>query len=212
MATTIDPRMISELKILRINDARFAFLSAFQSQITFLSSINLQSVDLNVSNNFTTNQIFADDISNSGTISTNSFSSNFLTTDVLDANNITNADNITTANLDVTNDTTLTNLTATGNVVSNFAILTADNDYVFSDSDNSKVIHFDTTTTPEISAIFPNSLSEGFNVGLVNAGIGVIYLSGEDVINAPGSINSEIFTGVFVYKVNGNLFGIGSLE
>jgi hypothetical protein len=207
MATTIDPRMISGDKSLQLPDARFAFLSAFQSQISFLSSVNFTTNNIDVGNNLNVDLINSNNINNAGNISTDTGTINSLNT-----NNIDNSNLITTTDISIGNNTTLVNLTATGNVVTNFTVLSTDTDYVFSDADKSKVVHFDTTTTTEISAIFPNTLSDGFNVGVINAGIGAIYLSGEDVINAPGSINSEIYTGVFIYKVNGSLFGVGSLE
>lgn len=208
MATTIDPRMISGDKTLRIDDARFAYLSAYQSQITFLSSINLVTGELDVQGNINNNgTLFSDSINNTNDINSDTGSFNSLTT-----NSLLNNNNITTTDITVTDNTTLVNLTATGNITTNFTIITADSNYTFSDADKSKVIHFDTTTTIEVSAIFPSTLSDGFNVGVINAGIGVIYLSGEDTINSVGDINSEIYTGFFVYKVNGGLFSIGNLE
>jgi hypothetical protein len=206
MATIVDPRMIDGVKTLRLNDARVAYLSAYQSQITFLESISLQATELNVSTNITGNILFTSEINNSNNI--NSAGGNF---NNLIVNTIQNS-NLLTTNLTATNNTTLGNLSVTGDVITDFKVITADNDYTFSDADKSKVIHFDTTTTPEISAIFPDSLSDGFNVGLINAGIGVMYLSGENIINAPGISNSQIYTGIFVYKVNGALFGVGSFE
>jgi hypothetical protein len=207
MATTIDPRMISGDKTLRLPDARFTYLSAFQSQISFLSSINFKANNIDATGNLNADQINSNNINNTGNLNTDTGTINSLNT-----GNISNSNLVTTTDISIGNNTTLVNLTATGNVVTDFTILSTDTDYVFSDADKSKVIHFDTTTTTEISAIFPNTLSDGFNVGLINAGIGVIYLSGEDVINAPGSINSEIYTGVFIYKASGSLFGVGSLE
>jgi len=212
MATRIDPRMISNLKPLFANDARFLNLSAFQSQITFLSGINfvlsnLNTTTLDVNTTLNTDQINSNNITNTDNLNSNTGSINILNT-----SSIANSNLITTNNFIATNNTSLVNLTATGNITTNFFVITANNNYTFSDADNSKVIHFDTTTTPEISAIFPNTLSNGFNVGLINAGIGVIYLSGQDVINAPGNINSEIYTGMFIYKVNDDLFGVGNLE
>jgi hypothetical protein len=229
MATIVDPRMINSLKPLRIDDARFAYLSANNSEIVSLSSENILTANSQIGDLLTSfvqvlctttvNELYSDSIVNNGNITNNgdiinggSFTTINGTIESLITNNIQNNFDITTNNLAVANDTITDNLTATGNIVTNFSIITADNDYIFSDNDKSKVIHFDTTATIEISAIFPNTLSNGFNVGVINAGSGVIYLSGEQIINAPGLINSEIYTGFFVYKVNGSLFGIGSLE
>jgi hypothetical protein len=229
MATIVDPRMINSLKPLRINDARFTYLSAYSSAFYFLSSDSIQTISLETNDLLTTiatilcavnvSELYSNDIVNNGNITNNgdiinggSFTTINGTIESLITNNIQNNFDITTNNLAVANDTITDNLTATGNIVTDFSIITADNDYIFSDNDKSKVIHFDTTATIEISAIFPNTLSDGFNVGVINAGSGVIYLSGEQIINAPGLINSEIYTGFFVYKVNGSLFGIGSLE
>lgn len=108
--------------------------------------------------------------------------------------------------------TVLTNITATNNVVSNFLIQTASNNITFNNGDNSKVYHIDTTTTPIITAVFPETLPNGFNVSLINVGVGVINLSATPPLNAIGTISSKQYTGVFVYKQNNQFYGIGVLE
>jgi hypothetical protein len=112
----------------------------------------------------------------------------------------------------VTNNIVCTNLTATNDVVTNFIVTTADSSIIFSEDYNSKIIHLDTTTTPEITASFPTSLPNGFNVSLVNAGTGIIYLSSDDVINSAGQFNSIQYTGMLIYKTNNKFFGIGVFE
>jgi hypothetical protein len=103
-----------------------------------------------------------------------------------------------------------------GTVITNFtATNIALSSYIFTNSDNSKVFHFDTTTQPVITAIFQNNnINNGFNVGIVNTGTGLIVLSSNFVptINATNTFNSVQHSGIFVYKINNQLFGIGVFE
>lgn len=119
--------------------------------------------------------------------------------------------NVTAENV-LVNTLTSTNLVVTNNVTTNFLVSTINTDYTFSDSDNSKIFHFDTTTTPVISALFPGNISNGFNVALVNTGVGAIYLSAGIELNAPGLFNTIQNTGVLIYKHNNNFYGIGVFE
>jgi hypothetical protein len=123
----------------------------------------------------------------------------------------TNVNNLSTDNL-ISNNSFATNFTATGNVVSNFFILTADNDYTFTEQDNSKIYHFNTTLVPIITATLPSTLPNGFNVGIVNVGSGAIVFSSIPPLNAAGNINTEQYTSVFIYKHNGMFYGVGNFE
>lgn len=107
---------------------------------------------------------------------------------------------------------TSTNLVVTNNVTTNFLISTVTTNYIFTDLDNSKIFHFDTSTTPIITASFANDISNGFNVSIVNTGIGAIYFVANPAINAPGNINTITNTGVLVYKHNNQLYGVGVFE
>jgi hypothetical protein len=155
-------------------------------------------------------------------IRTNSVISNTLTAlsgDIFNlySNNgtITNftANNINTSTLSSTN-TTISGLNVLGNVETNFFIESeiTTSSYTFSDSDKSKVFHFNTTTTPIITAIFPSDISNGFNISIINTGIGVIYLSADLPFNATSQYNTIQHTGVLVYKYNNQYHGIGVLE
>lgn len=81
---------------------------------------------------------------------------------------------------------------------------------IFTDSDNNRVVHINTTTNP-LSAIFPNSLSDGFNVAIMNTGTNNLILSATQ-LNSLGTIIAVRFGGVFVYKDSGNLFAVGRLS
>lgn len=118
---------------------------------------------------------------------------------------------LTSTNINTTN-LIVTNLTATNNVVTNIFVVTADSSITFTDAYNSKIVHLDTTITPVITASFPKSLKDGFNVGLVNVGTGIIRLSSDDTINAFGNYNSIQYTGMLIYKTNNKFFGIGAFE
>jgi hypothetical protein len=85
---------------------------------------------------------------------------------------------------------------------------------VFTDNDSGKVFHIDTTLNPEVTANFSVTLNDGFNVSLVNTGTGIIYVRSNFLtpFNARGDFNSTQHTGMFIYKTNEQLFGIGVFE
>lgn len=123
--------------------------------------------------------------------------------------------NGTISNLVATNatttDTSITNLTATGNIVTNFFVVTANSSYTFLPSDNSKVYHINTGAT-QLTASFPVSLPNGFNVSIINTGTGIINLSSNTAFNATGTLNSVQYSGIFIYKTNNQFYGIGVFE
>lgn len=120
--------------------------------------------------------------------------------------------NVTAVNTQITS-LTSTDLLVTNNVTTNFLVSTITNNYVFSDLDNSKTYHFNTTVTPSITAVFPESISNGFNVSIINAGIGAVFIQGEGTgVNAPGLVNTIANTGFMIYKYDNQLFGIGVFE
>jgi hypothetical protein len=79
----------------------------------------------------------------------------------------------------------------------------------FSDADNNRVVHIDTTTS-SLCAIFPSSLSDGFNVAVMNVGTNNLVLSAGSLKSA-GTIITTQYGGAFVYKDSGNLFAVGRL-
>jgi hypothetical protein len=92
--------------------------------------------------------------------------------------------------------------------VSNFNTVT------FAAADTGKIIHINTSVTPEVTINFTASLPEGFNIGVVNTGTGVIYIDSDytPVIRAKNPFNSTQHTGMFIYKTNNQLYGIGVFE
>jgi hypothetical protein len=111
---------------------------------------------------------------------------------------------------------TVTNYLSTSNVVisslrvTNYQVsATTSSNIIFTDTDSGRTFNLNTTTTPAITAQFPGSLSNGFNVSIVNAGTGTIYLSAGSPLNTTGTENSTPFSGIFIYKTNNELFGIG---
>ena len=106
--------------------------------------------------------------------------------------------------------------TFTGTVVTNFTAQAIDSSiYYFTNSDNSKVYHFDTDTQPSMTAVFlSGNIASGFNVGILNTGLGVIYLSSDfsPTINAANTFNSVRYSGMYIYRVNNQLFGVGVFE
>jgi hypothetical protein len=79
----------------------------------------------------------------------------------------------------------------------------------FTDLDSNKIFHFDTTTQP-LSAIFPDSLSNGFNVAVMNTGTNNLVLSASQ-LNSVGTTIGARYGGAFVYKDNSQLFAVGRL-
>lgn len=116
-------------------------------------------------------------------------------------------------NLTATN-TRFTNLSVSTPVIANYDVTTVTSSKTFSNADNSKVFHFNTTST-SLCAIFPtSSLSNGFNVGIVNVGTGTVYLSSDlsPTINAPGTQNSTPYSGMFIYEIGNALYGVGTFD
>lgn len=103
------------------------------------------------------------------------------------------------------------NLTAVNNIITNFYVLSTNVDRTFTEEDNSKVFHFDTNATP-LTATFPNTLPNGFNVGIMNMGTKTIFIESTPPLNAFSSENSTQYTGMFIYKANDEFFGIGVFE
>ena len=94
--------------------------------------------------------------------------------------------------------------------VTNYTVLTSSAASItFSNADSGKTYNVNTTTQPSVTALFPGSLSNGFNVSIINAGTGTIYLSAGSQLNASGSENSTPYSGRFIYKTNNELFGVG---
>lgn len=195
----LDPRMIDGTKPLSSFDIKTESLSA--SKIILGDNVILNS-------GLTSAKIETTQIS-----SVNYFG-NTITTD----DSAFGQSTIVIANIDSANITTaqVGNATFTGNVISNFtAITTAVSSYVFTDADNSKVFHFDTTTIPEVTATFLlTNINEGFNVGIVNMGLGIVRINSNftPIINARNPFNSTRYSGMFIYRTNNELFGIGVFE
>jgi hypothetical protein len=111
---------------------------------------------------------------------------------------------------------TVTNYLSTSNVaisslrVTNYQVsATTSSNIIFTDTDSGRAFNFNTTTTPAITAQFPGSLLNGFNVSIVNVGTGSIYLSAGSPLNASGTENNTPYSGMFIYKTNNELFGVG---
>lgn len=125
----------------------------------------------------------------------------------------TTATNLRTTILTGTN-VTVNSLTAATPIIANYDVTTVTSSKTFTNADNSKVFHFNTTST-SLCAIFPtSSLSNGFNVGIVNIGTGTVFLSSDlsPIINAPGTQNSTPYSGMFIYEIGNALYGVGTFD
>ena len=110
--------------------------------------------------------------------------------------------------------TSLGSISATGVIsasASNIKInvINSSIDRIFTDEDNNKVVHID-TTTGSLSAIFPSDLSNGFNVAIMNTGTNSLVLSAAQ-LNSAGTTITTQYGGAFVYKDSNNLFAVGKL-
>lgn len=81
---------------------------------------------------------------------------------------------------------------------------------VFTDTDSNKAIHFDTTSA-SVCAVFPSSLTNGFNVAIMNTGINSVVLSSDIPLKATGTTIIDQYGGAFIYKQNNNIFAVGRL-
>jgi hypothetical protein len=117
-----------------------------------------------------------------------------------------------TAENTISNFLQTTDLTVTDEVVTNFLTTTITSDYVLNESDKSKIFHVDTTTTPLITISFPDNLTNGYNVGLVNIGTGTVLLSTDGSFNSPGTTNTAQYTSMLIYKTDNEFYGVGTFE
>jgi hypothetical protein len=92
---------------------------------------------------------------------------------------------------------------------------------VFSDGDSSKAFHFDTGDYGDIiTAVLPSSLTDGFNITILNidstksSGSNTISLSSNVDIITPNysTTNSSTNTGMLIYKHNNEFYGVGNFD
>ena len=85
------------------------------------------------------------------------------------------------------------------------------NGYTFSDSDNTKIFHVDTTTAA-VSVLLPDSLSNGFSVTLITLGTNMLQVSSTQTpfLCANGSRIYLPYASTLLYKYNNLLWGLGS--
>jgi hypothetical protein len=83
--------------------------------------------------------------------------------------------------------------------------------YTFSNSDNLRTYHVDTTTAA-VSVIFPSTLSNNFSVTLITLGTNTLQVSSTQTpfLCANGSRVFLPFASTLIYKYNNLLWGLGS--
>ncbi|MFZ4600073.1 MAG: hypothetical protein ACOYNN_15650, partial [Terrimicrobiaceae bacterium] len=83
--------------------------------------------------------------------------------------------------------------------------------YTFSNSDNLRTFHVDTTTAA-VSVIFPSTLSNNFSVTLITLGTNMMQVSSTQTpfLCANGSRVFLPFASTLIYKYNNLLWGLGS--
>lgn len=77
----------------------------------------------------------------------------------------------------------------------------------FLNSDTNKIFHFNNSIP--LSAIFPNSLLDGFNVALMNTGTSTLHLSTNSNYRSIGNVLKTQYAGAYVYKANSQIFAVG---
>jgi hypothetical protein len=131
--------------------------------------------------------------------------------DVTSSTITTNTINSTNANITTLNITSLgvSQITA-ASVFGSTNVTDVLFNYEFTNNDIGKIFHFDTVSFP-LTAYFPSTLNNGFNVTLMNISTNFLQLSGGNTLNAIGDKIYERFGSAFVYKHNGQFYAIGRL-
>jgi len=150
---------------------------------TFMKSANAASALQSLNGVPTTGGTITGNLSVTGSLVTNTLSSISLVTNSITANEV------------------ITNITP--------ATISSNKTFAYP-ADNSKIFNFN-TSSGILSAIFPSSLPNGFNVGITNTGTNSVYVSSTQVNNlcATSNKNSTQFSGIYIYKTNNLLYGIG---
>ena len=177
-------------------------------------NVNVNTLTANTVN--ITNTLTATSI-NTNILTANSVNTNTLTATTANVSTLTaNSVNINTLTAVTVTITTLTSVNANINSLTareiisdvNIGNITTTKTFSYS-ADNSKIFNFN-TTSGSIS-IFPGTLPNGFNVGITNIGTNTVYISSTQVNNlcATSNKNSTQFSGIYIYKTNNSLYGIG---
>jgi hypothetical protein len=106
------------------------------------------------------------------------------------------------------------NISASGNIAaqsSTIPVTVTDiiTDKTFSNVDTNKVFHF--SNSSPLTAIFPNTLSDGFSVAIMNTGTSTLHLSTNNTYKAIGDVITDQYAGAYVYKANSEIFAVGGL-
>ena len=129
----------------------------------------------------------------------------------LSANTITLSGDSYLNNVSATGITVTGGLTASSDIISDLNVqpITSTKYFTYS-ADNSRIYNFDTTIS-DLTAIFDPSLPNGFTTGIINIGSGVVNISSTQTpfINATSTKNNAQYTGMFIYKTGGLLYGVG---
>jgi hypothetical protein len=84
-------------------------------------------------------------------------------------------------------------------------------DYTFSDSDNTRTYHVDTSSNI-LSGIFPSTLSNNFSVNLILVSTNTFIVSSSQtpMLSSNGNKVNLPFSSVLIYKYNNVLYGLGN--
>jgi len=101
-------------------------------------------------------------------------------------------------------------VTASGSNV-NINVVNTSSNWIFSNADNNKAIHFNTNSSV-LTASIPSGLQAGFNVALMNTGTNSVILSSQTTLFASGSSVASGFGGALIYTdSSNNVFAVGRL-
>jgi hypothetical protein len=154
---------------------------------------NLSAYDSDISNANISNLFSTEIISNS-------LSSNNIEVNTLNVNETLSGSNVIVRNISIQDSS-----------VSPVSVIDATDSIVFADSDNSKIFNFDTSSN-SLSAIFPATLKNGFNVVIMNVGTNYLYLSAPNSnYKSSGKTLYEIYDSAYVFVNNQNIYAIGKL-
>jgi archaellum component FlaF (FlaF/FlaG flagellin family) len=76
---------------------------------------------------------------------------------------------------------------------------------------NNKILHFETPFFDELVVTIPQSVSNGFNVAIMNTGPGTLRLAATALLST-GTVITTQYGGAYVYKDNNMMYAVGNLN
>lgn len=84
------------------------------------------------------------------------------------------------------------------------------NNVLFTNLHHGKAHHFNTPLSGSLTVTIPLSVMDGFNITLMNTGLGTLILDSPYLLSTGTEIETR-YSGAFVYKDNGIIYAVGNL-